>query len=393
VKPSSAHAIKIASEPGPRERLEVFGPERLSDEELIAILLRTGTRGTPVTELARKVLDQAGGIHRLQRFPFSQLVELKGVGRAKACQIMAALELAQRNGFQSKNALVARPVRLAPISRINAARYRQASRILQGDALGILKGFPSGSFRSCITSPPYWGLRDYDIPGQIGAEPELDDYIKNLALVFDEVRRTLSDDGTLWLNIGDTYTSGNRKWRDADRKNPARAMSYRPPTPKGLKPKDLIGVPWRLAFALQSAGWYLRSDIVWYKPNCQPESVKDRPTQSHEYVFMFSKSKDYYYNREAAMEPADAKGELRNRRSVWAISTEAYPGAHFATFPPGLVVPCLLASTETGDPVLDPFFGSGTVGEVCLEYGRSFAGIELKDEYVKLAKNRLRWQE
>lgn len=258
-----------------------------------------------------------------------------------------------------------------------------------GDSLTVLRQFPERSFRCCVTSPPYWGLRDYGIPGQIGAEPRLEDYIAHLTAVFREVRRTLTDDGTLWLNIGDAYTSGGRTWRATDKKNPARAMEYRPPTPDGLKPKDLIGVPWRLAFALQADGWYLRSDIVWYKPNCQPESVKDRPTRSHEYVFLFSKSEQYFYDYQAVREPSPHNGDLRNRRTVWPINTEPFPEAHFATFPPKLVEPCLLAGSEPEDLILDPFFGSGTVGEVARRLKRRFVGIELKPEYAEIAVGRL----
>ncbi len=263
-------------------------------------------------------------------------------------------------------------------------------RIVCGDAIHTLRGVPDGVFRCCVTSPPYWGLRDYGVDYQIGAEVKLEDYLHNLRVIFREVRRTLRDDGTLWLNIGDSYTSGGRAWRDSDRKNPARAMSYRPPTPEGLKPKDLIGVPWRLAFALQEDGWYLRSDIIWYKPNCQPESVKDRPTRAHEYVFLFSKSERYYYDHEAIREQANGDGRLRNRRSVWAVNTEAYPGAHFATFPPALIEPCLQAGSEPGDWVLDPFLGSGTVAAVCLGMGRRWLGIETNADYVALAESRLR---
>jgi len=261
--------------------------------------------------------------------------------------------------------------------------------ILVGDALSLLKSVPAGTFRCCVTSPPYWGLRDYGIPNQIGAEPDLSDYVKHLVKVFREVRRTLTDDGTLWLNLGDSYTSGNRKWRDADDKNPARAMSYRPPTPKGLKPKDLIGVPWRVAFALQEDGWFLRSDIIWHKPNCQPESVQDRPTRCHEYVFMFSKSKDYYYDRDAVMEPTCSNGGRRNLRTVWSINTEPFPEAHFATFPCALVEPCVRAGSGRGDVILDPFLGSGTVGVVCLKLNRRVIGLELNDDYAKIARRRI----
>ena len=258
-----------------------------------------------------------------------------------------------------------------------------------GDSLRVLGRYPAETFRCCVTSPPYWGLRDYGVEGQLGAESSLEDYISNLTAILREVHRVLKSDGTLWLNIGDSYTSGNRTWRDPDKKNPARTMDYRPPTPPGLKPKDLIGVPWRVAFALQADGWFLRSDIIWHKPNCQPESVKDRPTRAHEYVFLFSKSEKYLYNHEAVQEQANGGGKLRNRRTVWSINTEAFPDAHFATFPPGLVEPCILAGSEPDDSVLDPFCGSGTVGEVCLRNERRFLGIELKEAYAALARKRL----
>ncbi|HVB65903.1 MAG TPA: site-specific DNA-methyltransferase [Nitrolancea sp.] len=239
-------------------------------------------------------------------------------------------------------------------------------------------------FQTCITSPPYWSLRDYQITGQIGLEMSLPEYIDGLVDVFEEVRRTLRDDGTMWLNIGDSYTSGGRTWRAPDKKNAGRAMNVRPPTPEGLKSKDLIGVPWRLAFALQEAGWYLRSDTIWHKPNCQPESVKDRPTRSHEYLFLFSKSERYVYNYEAARGPNG-----RNLRTVWDINTQPYKEAHFATFPPTLVYPCLALASNSGDLVLDPFIGSGTVAKVALNMDRRFVGIELNPEYVEIAKRRL----
>lgn len=267
--------------------------------------------------------------------------------------------------------------------------HPMVSQIIQGDASKVLQNIADRTFRSCITSPPYWGLRDYGIPGQIGAESALNDYIAELVSVFREVRRTLTDDGTLWLNIGDCYTSGNRTWRDKDKKNQARGMDYRPPTPEGLKPKDLIGLPWRLAFALQADGWYLRSDIIWNKPNCQPESVKDRPTRAHEYLFLLSKSKMYYYNGEAIREPALSRKGWRNRRSIWSINTEPNHYDHFAMFPESLIDPCIKASTEEGDRVLDPFFGSGTVGVVSLKLHRQFCGIELHPRYVDIAYQRL----
>ncbi len=263
------------------------------------------------------------------------------------------------------------------------------NRIHVGDSLEILKKLPDNCVNCVVTSPPYWGLRDYGITGQIGAESTIDEFINNLTEVFREVRRVLALDGTLWLNIGDSYTSGNRTWRDSDDKNQARAMDYRPKTPDGLKPKDLIGVPWRLAFALQADGWYLRSDIIWNKPNCQPESVKDRPTRSHEYVFLFSKSKFYYYDYESIKQDSKEGDKKKNARTVWNINTEPFKGAHFAVFPPKLIFPCILAGSKVGGIVLDPFFGSGTVGEVALLSERRFIGLELNSEYAEIAQNRL----
>jgi site-specific DNA-methyltransferase (cytosine-N4-specific) len=262
-------------------------------------------------------------------------------------------------------------------------------RVVIGGAREVLASLPDGTFQTCVTSPPYWGLRDYGSEHQIGAEEMLDDYIAALVEVFREVRRTLRDDGTFWLNIGDSYTSGGRTWRDADKKLAARGMGYRAPTPEGLKPKDLVGVPWRLAFALQADGWYLRSDIVWNKPNAIPESVKDRPSRSHELVFLFSKSLRYSYDYEAVREPVMNGEGTKGRRSVWSINTEPCPEAHFATFPRELVRPCILAGSHAGSVVLDPFFGSGTVGEVAAVEGRDFLGIELNPEYAAIAQARL----
>jgi len=258
------------------------------------------------------------------------------------------------------------------------------SILIAGDSVKVLARLPNKVFQTCVTSPPYWSLRDYNIEGQIGLERSLDSYLKKLVEVFDQVKRVLRDDGTLWLNIGDSYTSGGRTWRAPDRKNPVRAMEERPPTPQGLKAKDLIGVPWRLAFALQTAGWYLRADIVWNKPNCQPESVKDRPTRSHEYLFLFSKSEHYRYDHRAVRGPNN-----RNTRTVWDINTFAIRAAHFATFPPALVKPCIGLSTRPGDLVLDPFIGSGTTGVVAYDLGRRFVGIELNPEYIHIAERRL----
>lgn len=265
-----------------------------------------------------------------------------------------------------------------------------SGRLFVGDAEAVLGNFPDDHFQCAITSPPYWGLRDYGVEGQIGAEPTVDEFVDRLVKVFSEVRRTLRPDGTFWLNIGDSFTSGGRTWRQTDKKLAARGMSYRPETPEGLKPKDLIGVPWRLAFALQADGWYLRTDIVWRKPNGLPESVKDRPTRNHEMVFMLTKSERYLYNYEAVKQPTDDGKKMKALRSVWDINTEPFPDAHFATFPTALVKPCLLAGSNPGSAVLDPFFGSGTVGEVAYWHGREFVGIELHQEYAEIAKKRLK---
>jgi len=260
--------------------------------------------------------------------------------------------------------------------------------LVHGDVREVLKGFQNDIFQCAITSPPYWGVRDYGVNGQIGAEPNVHDYVSTLVEIFSEVRRVLKPDGTFWLNIANTYTSGGRTWRQEDAKNKGRAMSYRPPTPEGLKKKDLIGVAWMLAMACQQEGWYLRSDIIWHKPNCQPESVKDRVTVSHEYLFMLTKSEKYKFKRDDIMEKRLDGNGFKNRRTVWPVNTEPYPEAHFAVFPKGLVKPCVLAGTDRNDLILDPFFGSGTVGLVAKETGRRCVGVEIKDEYVALAKDR-----
>jgi DNA modification methylase len=264
----------------------------------------------------------------------------------------------------------------------------KGSIIIHGDTRLVVNDLPNDYYAAIITSPPYWGKRDYGYTGQIGAEMELNDFIKELVLVFRILKQKLRPNGTLWLNLGDSYTSGNRSWRAEDKKNPARMMSYRPPTPNGLKPKDLIGVPWRVALALQEDGWYLRSDIIWNKPNCQPESVKDRPTQAHEYIFLLSRSEDYYYDIESVKERA-LNGSYRNRRTIWNVNTEPFPEAHFATFPEELVIPMIKAGSKEGDVVLDPFFGAGTVGLVCEKLNRFYHGIELNKEYIQIAEKRI----
>lgn len=279
--------------------------------------------------------------------------------------------------------------RFAALEHRPSADYRllaDRSAIILGDAHAVLESLPAGSVQTVVTSPPYWSLRDYGVPGQIGLEASVYAFIDALAELFDAVRRVLRDDGTLWLDIGDSYTSGNRGWRAPDRKNVARAMTTRPPTPEGLKEKDLIGVPWRLAFALQERGWYLRSDLVWSKPNAQPESVRDRPTRSHEYLFLLSKSPHYRYDVDAVRGPNG-----RRVRSVWELNTQADREAsgHFATFPPGLVEPCVLLGSGPGDLVLDPFLGSGTTALVAGRLGRRFAGVELNPEYFAMSRRRL----
>lgn len=260
--------------------------------------------------------------------------------------------------------------------------------MLHGDARDLIHQLPDDTFQCVVTSPPYWGVRDYGIDNQIGAEPDLYQYINHLVDVFREVRRVLRPDGTFWLNIGNTYSSGGRKWRDADDKNKGRAMSYRPPTPPGLKKKDLIGVAWLLALECQKDGWYLRNDIIWNKPNCQPESVKDRLTVSHEYLFMFSKSERYYFDQDAIKENTTNGNGRKNKRTVWSINTEPCPEAHFAVFPRALVRPCILAGSRKDDMVLDPFYGAGTVGIVTKELGRKCVGIELNDQYLDIADKR-----
>lgn len=245
---------------------------------------------------------------------------------------------------------------------------------------------PPSSVQTVVTSPPYWSLRDYGITGQVGLEPSVYAFIDSLADLFDQVHRVLRSDGTLWLNIGDSYTSGNRGWRAPDKKNSARAMSVRPPTPEGLKDKDLIGVPWRLAFALQERGWYLRSEVIWRKPNAQPESVRDRPTRDHEQLFLLSKSERYKYDIAAVKGPND-----RRLRTVWDIPTQINREAsgHFATYPAALAERCIQITSEPGDVVLDPFLGSGTTALAAGALGRRFLGVELNPDYLAMSRRRL----
>ena len=249
---------------------------------------------------------------------------------------------------------------------------------------------PDRSVRTVVTSPPYWSLRDYEVEDQIGRDEALADYVKHIVTTFDKLRRVLAEDGTVWLNVGDSYTSGNRRYRAPDRKNRARAMRVRPATPEGLKPKDLIGVPWRLAFALQDAGWWLRSEVIWHKPNAHPESVRDRPTKAHETVFLLSKNKDYFYDVNAVRGPND-----RRLRTVWDINTEPRrrdDGGvedHPAVMPMTLASQCVAITSEPGDAVLDPYAGSGTTLLAARAAGRRWVGIELNPAFADLIERRL----
>lgn len=335
-------------------------------------------------------------------------------------------------------------------------------RILQGDCRDMLSSLPDCSVQTCVTSPPYFGLRDYGVAGQIGLEPTPAEFVAQMVEVFREVRRVLRDDGTLWLNLGDTYaTNGGPGWQGkngerADRRftgtrNTVGMREQSRTAFRDLKPKDLIGIPWRVAFALQADGWYLRQDIIWSKPNPMPESVRDRCTKAHEYIFMLSKSPRYYYDQGAIKEPAswDAsktkapdgwdtgpgghgtihragreKGKpadltkpdkqrghsrrhagfndrwdameraeqcsgMRNKRSVWTIATQPFSEAHFATFPPELPELCIKAGSKPGDTILDPFGGAGTTGLVADRLGRDAVLIELNPEYAAMAKRRI----
>lgn len=278
------------------------------------------------------------------------------------------------------------------------------NRILCGDSVEILRTLPENSTHMCVTSPPYYGLRDYGAEGQIGLEETPERYVQILSGVFDEVRRVLRPDGTLWINIADSYAgSGKGAWNKVGER-PKSKHTYRFTTdnpavniPKiwpGVKPKDMIGIPWLLAFALRERGWYLRSDIIWHKPNVMPESVADRPTKSHEHLFLLAKSSRYYFDHKAIKEPTvDGAARTRNCRDVWSISTSPYKGAHFATFPVELIVPCILAGSPAGGVVLDPFFGSGTTGVAALRLNRSFIGIDINPNFCRLADERIKQEE
>lgn len=295
--------------------------------------------------------------------------------------------------------------------------------ILMGDNRETLPTLDAGCAQTCVTSPPYWGLRDYGNDAQIGLESTPDEYVAQLVAVFREVRRVISDDGTLWLNLGDSYSAGGmsnpseKSTITGGKDRGASGYSIARKVPAGLKPKDLVGIPWRVAFALQADGWFLRSDIIWHKPNPMPESVTDRPTSAHEHVFLLSKSQRYFYDADAIREDVksgsgvgmrapkcgpervhgtanqsdrktyhDVKGA--NARNVWAIKSKPYSGAHFATMPPALAKRCILAGSRVGDTVLDPFFGSGTTGESAQALGREWIGCELQEDYKPLIRER-----
>ena len=302
--------------------------------------------------------------------------------------------------------------------------------ILIGDVREQLKQLADQSVNCVVTSPPYWGLRDYGNDGQIGLEQTPEQYVEQMVLVFREVWRVLKNDGTLWLNLGDSYAS----FRDGKATpDTTRGDSKGTLVPKGsaanrmansfsgssIKHKDLVGIPWRVAFSLQQDGWYLRQDIIWHKPNPMPESVLDRCTKAHEYIFLLTKSSKYYFDNEAIKEPSAQLGKTnirfggnkygdsddpkhatksgntyidsgkRNKRSVWTVTTRPFKGAHFATFPPALIEPCILAGCPEGGTVLDPFFGAGTTGLVAQRHNRKWIGCELNPEYAAIAQARI----
>lgn len=308
-----------------------------------------------------------------------------------------------------------------PGGYIGEGRTVGLNKIYNVDVLEGLKTLPDNSINCCVTSPPYWGLRDYGVEGQLGLEKTPEEYVAKMVEVFREVKRVLRTDGTLWLNLGDSYASGKQKeckntdlmWSNNQSRKPS----------DNYKHKDLVGIPWMVAFALRADGWYLRSDIIWHKPNPMPESVTDRPTKAHEYIFLLSKSERYYYDHDAIKERATSEqgkgatgrgkqgyavasgkgiqpqqdhsgwcggdGMNRNKRTVWTVSTKPFKGAHFATFPEALIIPCILAGCPEGGMVLDPFMGSGTTAKVAYENNRNYVGFEINHEYIEIANKRL----
>jgi len=306
-----------------------------------------------------------------------------------------------------------------------------SQRIIAGDCIEGMRTLPDASVYCCVTSPPYWGLRDYGHEGQIGLESTPDAYVARMVEVFREVRRVLRDDGTCWVNLGDSYNGiGGPGKQDGGPIGPTAAVAIVGTKGRhivGLKAKDLVGIPWRVAFALQADGWWLRQDIIWHKPNPMPESVRDRCTKAHEYVFLLTKSDRYYYDAYAVSEAVacvrgpgnkrplkgveedgekhrtraglhkaaerwreEGPPESRNRRSVWTITTKPYSGAHFAVMPADLVEPCIKAGCPEGGTVLDPFAGSGTTLAVAAELGRNAIGCELNPDYIALAERRIK---
>ena len=315
----------------------------------------------------------------------------------------------------------------------------KAWKIIEGNCIEGMKSMPEGCVHTCVTSPPYFGLRNYNGgTEEIGCESSPEEFVEKMVEVFREVRRVLRDDGTVWLNLGDSYASNGcyinswlEKEHNKDKKHLHTKNHDRYEDRKafrggryGIKAKDLMGVPWRVALALQADGWYLRQDIIWSKPNPMPESVEDRCTKSHEYIFLLTKQPKYYYDHEAIKEPmaessvsrlqqniqsqigstranggaktngnmkavGDFSSGLKNKRSVWSVTVKPFRGAHFATFPKELILPCVLAGSPKGGVVFDPFTGSGTTAVVALENGRSFIGCELNPDYIKIAENRI----
>jgi len=271
--------------------------------------------------------------------------------------------------------------------------------LLIGNSLEKIDEIEEKSVQAIVTSPPYWGLRDYNADGQLGEELVPEEFVKNLTGLFNKSKRVLKDDGTLWVNIGDTYfgakgghwDGGNSITNDATGGN-YRMQRKAPPKHPRLKTKDLTGVPWMLAFSMQKDGWYLRQDIIWHKPNPMPEAVKDRCVKSHEYIFLFSLKPKYYFDYEAVQENAIGE-EFRNRRSVWTINTAQSGEAHFAVFPEKIPELCIRAGTKEGDIVLDPFMGSGTTATVAKRLGRQWIGIELNEEYAKFIKKKTAQEE
>lgn len=300
----------------------------------------------------------------------------------------------------------------------------ETNKFYCGDSLKILKTMPDESVHCCVTSPPYWNLRDYKVDGQLGLEKTPEEYVSKLVRIFREVKRVLRNDGTLWLNLGDSYTGGGRGSGYSNKQDSNRGTVNMPRsiTSDNLKNKDLIGIPWMVAFALRSDGWWLRQDIIWHKPNAIPESVTDRCTKTHEYVFLLSKLARYYYDYESIKETATKKPDKnpskskskypdtpefrtkqglitarlkdrtktgRNKRSVWTVSTSPLKEAHFATFPEKLIIPMIKAGCPVNGIILDPFMGSGTTAFTAKKLNRNYIGIELNPEYIKIAEKRL----